>query len=207
MEDLRVGDYILGYNPTTQLNEFSEVLSWLHNDPTLESTYLGLQTQSDTLWVSPEHNVATLQNGQIYYQLASEVSINQTIFGSSNETVQAIQKMVLLGAFAPYTHLANFYVGSSSATYLAHSFAFVRNPTLYEYPFYGLMWLARIFNVVDAPNGVHPVAHYLQKSIPGLRPFQKRISSTILTSTQNYDVSLLLTPPLLTFYYDYINSD
>jgi len=177
MDKLTIGDHILAYNPSTGKQEFSEIIAWLHRDPLVNSSYIGIQAQSDILWISPQHNIAIMADENVKYIHASEVILGNKLIGNSNfsTAVNSIKHATILnGVYAPYTRLANFYVGTTNATYLAHSFAYIRNPTVYELPFAASMWLAEYINpsihVVEDTTSqyFHPVARILQKIFPFL---------------------------------------
>jgi len=174
MDKLKVGDSILAYNPNTGEQEFSEIIAWLHRDPSAYSSYIGIQAQSDILWVSAQHNVAILADETVKYIHAGDIVLgNKLISNGNNSTVvHSIKSEMLYGVYAPYTRLANFYVGTTNATYLAHSFAYIRHPVFYECLFAASMRLAEYINpsvhiVEDVTSHyLHPVARTLQKIFP-----------------------------------------
>jgi len=183
MDQLFIGDRILAHNQQKNTQEFTEVTAWLHRDVSIDVFYKQIQTASDILWVSADHNIAILVDGQIKYVHASEVKIGDILVSNANEIVVDIKNTILQGAYAPYTALANFYVGTENATYLVHSFAYINNPTWYEYPFSVAMWISRYIpslNFMNEENKesqyFHPMAHLLYGAINPLGSV-KRFSS------------------------------
>jgi len=123
---------------------------------------------------------------------------------------------MLYGVYAPYTRLANFYVCTNNATYLVHSFAYIRNPIFYEPLFAASMWLAEYINpsvhiVEDVTSHyLHPVARTLLKIFPFVvniptstttrQPSSRNLQSNnfkYYSTDKNTDIEILTSIPSL----------
>lgn len=155
MSDLRKGDEILGWVDGKE--GFVKVTSWLHRKQEAVAEYLQLNTQDGWLQVSPKHNLASRTH---QFRFAEETD---SLFPA--RTVDSVQKVTALGLYAPKTTSNNFFVllegskGEEKA--LAHCFAHIRNPELYETPFAMVEALWDFF-VPEGEAEVHPSYKWMQ---------------------------------------------
>jgi hypothetical protein len=129
MQYLRKGDEILGWVGGEE--RFVKVTSWLHRSPNANDEFLQLNSENGWLQVSAKHNLAT---NYYEFKFASEV---ESFFPHGE--VDSVSKVINLGKYAPKTSSNNYFVlleeSNNSDKALAHCFAHIRNPELYETPF------------------------------------------------------------------------
>lgn len=158
MQDLKKGDEVLGW--VNGKEQFVKITSWFHRLPATTSEYLKLNTENGWMEVSAKHNLASKTRE---YRFAEEA---ESLFPSGN--VESVSKVVSLGVYAPKTTSNNYFVlledSSNQGKALAHCYAHVRNPELYDgtvdlieaiWDFFGGEW----------EGDIHPSTIWLEKSL------------------------------------------
>jgi hypothetical protein len=148
MKYLHIGDHLLSYDIYSGSTMFSEMSTWFHfvRNETLE--YIILETKDGTLTTSPSHNIGySSQTEEIaMFSLAINLNAGENLIGFDyfpnslettivqEHTITKISKINLMGMYAPYTRINNYFVSDDGKHfYLAHSYAVVENPVVYEY--------------------------------------------------------------------------
>jgi len=199
LDQLQIGDMVLGYDASEGKDVFTPVRAWLHRMPETPNEFIKLQTQHGELEVSRLHNVAIMsESGDIDYQYAQEVAKGSSLKGRDGpiELVATSEGAVRKGLFSPLTRMSNFYVASNSSSvmFLAHSFAHIRIPALLGPVYQGIMsvaefWNPKVHEVNSSEEYIHPVARWCQDTFSFLldksaRPVAPQLSA--LVSTKSY---------------------
>jgi hypothetical protein len=73
MAELKVGDMVMGIDPTTGERGFSKLEAWLHHDPLAEGEFDIISTNSSAQFEASEmHNLAYVgKDGKISYKFAN----------------------------------------------------------------------------------------------------------------------------------------
>lgn len=217
MDQLEIGDMILGHDASTGKDVFTPVRSWLHRFPSIDYSYIKLHTNKGDIEVARFHNIAVAEGNTVKdYIYADEVKIGSHLWTREGpqEVLSKTQNVENKGVFAPLTVISNFYVGTngSSTLFLSHSFAHVRYPNSMSPVLHGLMSACELFDkglheVDDKEEYVHPVARRLQAFFPFLldKPpakFQVQATSRNNNSKKKRDIitfisSIMTANPLL----------
>lgn len=182
IEDIEIGTMLLGYNTKTGKNEFMPMELWLHRFGNIESNYYNITTETSGVIASPFHNLAIANDSQPSFKYAEDFEVGDCLWGDSDDgsMVVEINVVKMMGIYAPYTQHGTFYIMSPSGPnivtdnfYLAHSFAHIRNPTLYQPVISGIMSAAKMvyptihdISPDSKDNYVHPVAKILSNMFP-----------------------------------------
>jgi len=127
MRDVAIGDAVRVVGPTGQV-EWSQVIGWLHREPTSVGEYLRLTTSRRQVNISAEHLVATVKGGKVDFIKAQEVEVGSPILEcdvSSSGTasipvwgnsVQKVEKLRAEGIYAPLTMAGTIVVDGVAAS-------------------------------------------------------------------------------------------
>lgn len=166
MKSLQVGDEVLGLDADGQ-RSFTTLRGWLHAGREVSSEMVEISTGAGSLVASHHHSVAVARSEGVSYKFAKDVAIGDMLYSEAgeHEAVVAVDRTLAKGLYGPLTHSFNLFVGAGPAAthFLAHNFAHLRYPQLYEWPMRMSLWLAEFVpNVheVDESKKVymHPVA-------------------------------------------------
>lgn len=168
MADLQVGHSILGFDEFSNNVVYSKVTTFLHRAPFDLFHYIRISygKDDDTIESTPTHNLAV--NDAFDYQFAEDVKVGDRLYTNMMmyENVTEVRHTLEVGAYAPYTELGNYFVGSNPDNLiLAHNLADIRNPSYFEGPIDMIVKLSSIVNTyvytfgTDTPREFfHPVA-------------------------------------------------
>jgi hypothetical protein len=126
MRDVAIGDAVRVVGPTGQA-EWSQVIGWLHREPTSVGEYLRLTTSRRQVNISAEHLVATVKGGKVDYIKAQEVEVGSPILecdvssGTASipvwgNAVQKVEKFRAEGIYAPLTMAGTIVVDGVAAS-------------------------------------------------------------------------------------------
>lgn len=178
MKDLHIGDHLLSYDIYSGSTVFSEMPTWFHfvRNETLD--YIVIETKYGSLTASPSHNIGfSSQFSKLeMFMHASDLNVDNNLIGftyqsNSLETTNVQEhpvigtfKVTKNGIYAPYTRLNNYFVSDDGVHfYLAHSYAVVNNPMVYEYAVGKTFdMLSRFVHVDETQNSfLNPIAKSL----------------------------------------------
>jgi len=129
MRDVTVGDAVRVVGPTGQV-EWSQVIGWLHREPSNVGEYLRLTTSRRQVNISAEHLVATVKDGKIDFVKAQEVGVGTPILECDTSTgtssiwgnaVQKVEKYRAEGIYAPLTMAGTIVVDGVAASCYANT--------------------------------------------------------------------------------------
>lgn len=169
IKDIKIGDMVLAYDKAEENNSYIEIYTWIHRIINTTATFYSIKTEHGYFSASSKHLIA-VENG---FKFTSELKYGDLIpstIGMSK--VIDITKGKANGLYAPYNVLSNIYISDveEGPYYLAHNFAHIKNPTLYENPFYytliGYEYMFGKPEITD--NFLHPVADMSQSLFPFL---------------------------------------
>jgi hypothetical protein len=150
MDQVRVGDALLGFDHSTGQVVFSKVRAWIHRDVQSISDMTVLRTSAGLLTTSGKHGIAVRDEaGDTDYSFAEDIQIGHALVSANGSAipVQGRSTRTTRGLYTPLTGTSNFFVGDSEGSaVLAHSFAHLRHPRAYETAFHGLMRAAELFS-------------------------------------------------------------
>jgi hypothetical protein len=136
-----------------------KVTSWLHRKSEAVAEYLQLNTEDGWLQVSAKHNLASKTKE---FRFAEEID---TLYPAG--VVSSVSKVNAHGLFAPKTTSNNFFVlledSVNGEKALAHCYAHIRNPELYETPFAVIESLWDFFGA-ESSSDVHPSFSWMQET-------------------------------------------
>lgn len=70
MDQLTIGDELLGIDPSSGRVGYSPITAWLHHDPWAISKFTRIRTNWGQFQSSPLHNFGYLRDGKIDYKFA-----------------------------------------------------------------------------------------------------------------------------------------
>lgn len=170
LDEIQLGDEVLGFNHATGLPEYSKVRAWLHRHPKGSVEMLDIKTEAGTLTASSYHSVAVLNGKGVDYAFTRDIRSGDRIaaLNGSAEVLRSDPSRSL-GFYAPLTQTSNFYVtvGTSELQLLVHSFAHLRDPRKYDVALHAILDVVEFFSpsihtVSDMANAyAHPVVRFL----------------------------------------------
>lgn len=172
MSELEIGDTVFALDNGKVIE--TKVKAWLHRITHFDMNYTILTTDSGMLVASEMHNLAHFSENDIDYKYSHEFQVGDFLVGmnGTREKVHSINHTIMRGLYAPYTESGTLFVGYGRNSYLAHSFAHIRNPTLYKplldivFYFYE-MYDPDVHNLTDYTNYIHPIAGYAKATTVG----------------------------------------
>jgi hypothetical protein len=171
MDKLKIGDKVLGWNGKVVE---TEIVFWLHRIINQEFEFNKIITKNGSISASGLHNIAYKHRsllGNVWYKYSDNFKVSDFLIGISEyDKVVKIKNVKNTGLFAPQTSTGNLFVGYGT-TYLAHTFANIKMPTLYTSALNNLIsivsfWNPEINKLTNNTNYIHPVAAYLLDSHP-----------------------------------------
>jgi hypothetical protein len=193
MKFLQQGDKILGLNDKHE-PEYTTVRLWLHRETNSVESYKTIVTSNGSLTSSLTHNIAVrdIFTNEISYKHMDDIHRFDTIVGLDDKinldhTVKNEYYIEKIGMYAPFTELSNYFVSDDGEMfYLAHSFAYIKNPATYEKTVHNIF---DIFEFVDPSinkfdvnsNGnvyINPIAKYMHDSVATIFEIPRYIKNT-----------------------------
>eukprot|EP00747_Dinoflagellata_sp_TGD_P000194 gnl/TRDRNA2_/TRDRNA2_100258_c1_seq1.p1 gnl/TRDRNA2_/TRDRNA2_100258_c1~~gnl/TRDRNA2_/TRDRNA2_100258_c1_seq1.p1 ORF type:complete len:461 (-),score=75.31 gnl/TRDRNA2_/TRDRNA2_100258_c1_seq1:117-1469(-) len=172
MDQLRLGDKVLGFHHGTGKPEFTTVRAWLHRSTSAHIALTKLHTDVGTVAASPQHSLAAGSAERFLF--AEDILPGQSLVTPSGTAdVRSISKETGMGVYAPLTEGSNFFVrmgteSSTSESFLAHSFSHWQNPRSFERAVHIVLSVVEFFTpkiheIDDSSETdyVHPVCRVL----------------------------------------------
>ena len=104
------------------------------------------------------------------YKFAEDISKDDSLLGLGQPS--SISKISFMGKFSPKTKANNFFVylnDSTNEKVLAHCFAHIRNPTLYEVPVDMIESVWNYFIAKESIKKVHPSHEWMRQTFTFLQ--------------------------------------
>lgn len=190
IDEVRLGDEILGFNYATDKVEFTRVRAWLHRTTESLETMTRLDTDVGHIVASARHSLAS---GNKMFFTDKFRAGDALVTPNGSILVRKISQENGHGNYAPLTWTSNFFVAAegSKSSFLADCFAHVPSPERFHHVFHLLLsavefvWPA-VHSIDDSgkTDYLHPVC---QRLMPFGLPFG------IKTETKTYIGSKL--PP------------
>lgn len=193
MDTMKIGDKVFGWdNGPVE----TEIVFWFHRITNQEFDFNLISTNNGSMAVSGLHNVAYRQEsffGDVWYKYSDHFNTSDLLIGtSSDDAVIGIKNIKRTGLYAPHTTTGNLFIGYNT-TYLAHTFANVKMPTIYKAALDKLVnivsyWNPDVNKLTNETNYIHPIANYLLGSKPAkivIDEYRERRSSSDSSSSDD----------------------
>eukprot|EP00747_Dinoflagellata_sp_TGD_P122395 gnl/TRDRNA2_/TRDRNA2_173617_c0_seq1.p1 gnl/TRDRNA2_/TRDRNA2_173617_c0~~gnl/TRDRNA2_/TRDRNA2_173617_c0_seq1.p1 ORF type:complete len:608 (+),score=46.18 gnl/TRDRNA2_/TRDRNA2_173617_c0_seq1:203-1825(+) len=170
MDEVRIGDELLGFDHETATVGFSKVRAWLHRSSGTRTPVTKIVTDKGQVTSSPTHNFAVETPDT--YAFAQDIVVgNKLVTPKGSAIVRSISNDETgEGLYAPLTWTSNYYVSTDdgSESILAHGFAELPKPQMMEKPLHAILSVVEFFypSIHDVDDNAessytHPFARLL----------------------------------------------